>query len=123
MGAIMNLKTLLGLGAVAVLAIATFQFTNATQLNAATPVKVQQNGTVGITYARLFVTDNGDNTTWVLGGTNVTPRTETLTQTYRNLGGQLNPTLANLLDQIGSDNWRLIQKDGNVWIFAKGGGL
>ena len=115
---IMNLKTFLGLAAVAVLVVATFQFTNATPVNAAAKV-TRQADEVEIRYARLIVSDDETQTTFLVGGNNVVRLDETLRETYQRLGGRQRADLANLLDQIGSNGWRLIQKDGNTWIFSQ----
>jgi hypothetical protein len=118
----MNIKTVLGLTMVAVLAIATFNLsTNTSVIGAPLQQEAEDNSQNLFSYARLVVTDGGEKTTWFVGGANTNPRTESIRETYRKLGGKERPSFANLLDQIGLEGWRLLQKDGDTWIFVRGG--
>ncbi len=76
----------------------------------------QQTAT-GNEFGRLRVQDT-DVVMWLIGG-NQNPRTETVRGLYRRLGGRGNGTFADLLDQIGSDRWDLVQVSGNDWIFSR----
>lgn len=70
-------------------------------------------------YARLTVADKGEKVTWLTGG-NDRVRTESLGRVFRRLGGNASRIdLANLLDQIGSQGWQLVQRDGDTWIFMR----
>ena len=70
-----------------------------------------------IEYAMLEVGEN-DTVTWLIGG-NDRVRTESVKATYRRLGGKGRGSFSDLLNQIGSDGWNLVQKDGNTWIFSR----
>lgn len=70
-----------------------------------------------VEFARLQV-DSDDEVTWLIGDTNLI-RTESVRQTYRRLGGRGLGNFSDLLNQIGAGGWRLIQKDGDVWIFSR----
>ena len=112
----MNTKNILGV------AVLIFAALFATQMMQQDRVEAQQSNNQAqsdqsIEYARLEVNDT-DQVTWRLGGV-INPRTETVTTTYRRLGGQGRGTFADLLDQIGSEGWNLVQKDGNLWIFSR----
>ena len=85
------------------------------QLNGATATA----NAVSVEYARLVIEDDEDNVTWLVGG-NDRVRTESLSRTFRRLGGNASRIdLANLLDQIGSQGWTLVQRVGNEWIFMR----
>lgn len=71
-----------------------------------------------VQYATLEVSDSGEEVTWRIGG-NDRVRVETIRVAYRRLGGDGKETFANLLNQIGSAGWTLVQKDGNLWIFLR----
>ena len=88
-----------------------------TPVSAMTPIQGRE--AAGFQYARLIVEDEGDTITWIEGSTNQLVRQESLRETYRRMGGTMKATFANLLDLIGSENWRLVQKDDTVWIFIR----
>ena len=71
-----------------------------------------------VEYARLRVEADGDQVTWLIGG-NGQVRTESLRQAYQRLGGRGRSTFANMLDQIGSLGWSLVEVNGNTWIFTR----
>ena len=110
----MNNKNLIGI-AFLVVAIAFAIQTLQHNPVEARPTIAQE--TSGFEFARLEVQDN-DSVTWFVGGT-VNNRTESVIATYRRLGGSGRGTFADLLDQIGSGGWNLVQVTGNTWIFSR----
>ena len=77
----------------------------------------QQNAVRQVEYARLQV-EADEQVTWLVGG-NVQVRTESLRQAYLRLGGRGRATFANLLNQIGSLGWSLVEVNGDTWIFTR----
>lgn len=71
-----------------------------------------------IEYAMLNVGLEEDAAMWLIGG-NERPRTESVIATYRRLGGSGRGSFSDLLNQIGESGWRLVQKDGQTWIFSR----
>ena len=88
---------------------ASYQAVAAPQQN----IVVQQ-----VEFARLGVEADGDQVTWLIGG-NGQVRTESLRQAYQRLGGRGRATFANMLDQIGSLGWSLVEVNGDTWIFTR----
>lgn len=78
----------------------------------------QQTAVQQVEYARLQLEDDGDQVTWLVGG-NGQVRTESLRQAYQRLGGRGRSTFANMLDQIGSLGWSLVEVNDNTWIFTR----
>ena len=71
-----------------------------------------------VEYARLQVEPDGEQVTWLVGG-NDQVRTESLRQAYQRLGGRGRATFANMLDQIGSLGWSLVEVNDSTWIFTR----
>lgn len=121
----MNIKNIVGM-AVLVLTVAfAIQLVQQNNAQAKAPVQGTQIASAqrsqnvqAIEYARLEADLEEDAVTWLISG-NAPVRTESVRATYRRLGGNGRGTFADLLDQIGSGGWRLIQKDGQVWIFTR----
>ena len=112
----MNTKNVLGISALIIAAVF------ATQMMQQDRVEAQQSSTrtrvaQAVEYAMLEIEDES-NVTFRVGGV-INVRTESLTATYRRLGGTDRGTFSDLLDQIGSAGWQLIQKEGNTWIFSR----
>ena len=78
----------------------------------------QQNAVRQVEYARLQVEAGGEQVTWQVGG-NDQVRTESLRQAYQRLGGRGRSTFANMLDQIGSLGWSLVEVNDGTWIFTR----
>ena len=78
----------------------------------------QQNAVRQVEYARLVVEAGGEQVTWLVGG-NDQVRTESLRQAYQRLGGRGRSTFANMLDQIGSLGWSLVEVNDGTWIFTR----
>jgi hypothetical protein len=77
-----------------------------------------QSSNLQFEYARLQLSDDGEKVTWLVAG-NDRVRTESLKAAYQRLGGKGRTTFANMLDQIGSQGWSLVQVEGGVWIFTR----
>lgn len=87
---------------------------------AAPPVQqARQNVTQasGWEYAQLIVI-NDDEMTWLVGG-DQPERVRPLRGLLGDLGGNGRPTLANLLDQIGSRGWELTFVENSTWTFKR----
>ena len=81
--------------------------------------QMQQSSISSVEYARLRVESDGENVTWLISGTDRV-RTESIRAAYRRLGGQDGRgRFSDLLDQIGSEGWNLIQTSDNTWIFSR----
>ena len=78
----------------------------------------QQNAVRQVEYARLQVEAGGEQVTWLVGG-NDQVRTESLRQAYQRLGGRGRSTFANMLDQIGSLGWSLVEVNDGTWVFIR----
>ena len=80
---------------------------------------IRQQRTAAVEYAELTIQDGGY--TFTVSGTNVRPRTYNLDGLYRFLGGQNTPNFVNLLGQIGSDGWTLVDVDPqrSVYLFKR----
>ena len=78
----------------------------------------QQNAVRQVEYARLVVEAGDEQVTWLVGG-NDQVRTESLRQAYQRLGGRGRSTFANMLDQIGSLGWSLVEVNDGTWIFTR----
>ena len=112
----MKTKNVIGIAALIIAALFAIQMIQQDRVEAQQSNSRTQTSQA-IEYARLVV-ENEDNVTWLIGGVeNI--RTESVTTTYRRLGGQGRGTFADLLDQIGTERWSLIEKDGNIWIFSR----
>lgn len=68
-------------------------------------------------YGRLKI--DGDQVTWQAGETNNFIRTFSLADQYRQLKGNSQPTLTNLLNVIGRDGWELVATDEVNWTFKR----
>ncbi len=116
----MNTKNVFGIAVLIVaagFAIQMLQQDQAEAQQAATGNRATAQTTQAVEFARLEFEDE-DSVTWLIGG-NDRVRTESVRATYRRLGGAGQGSFSDLLNQIGSDGWNLIQKDGNVWIFSR----
>ena len=121
MGTSMNSKNVFAITALVVAATFAIQLLQPNQpLQSTAQAQVAAKAAAkvaAIEFARLDYQDE-DNVTWLIGG-NVRVRTESVKATYRRLGGKGQGSFSDLLNQIGSDGWNLLQKDGNVWIFSR----
>ena len=113
----MNKKNVLGIAALVIAAVFVMQMMQQDRAEARPTTQAQ--ATQAIEYAILEVQDD-DNVTFRVGGIAESQlRTESVRTTYRRLGGQDRGTFADLLNQIGSEGWNLIEKDGNLYIFSR----
>jgi len=121
----MNIKNIAGV-AVLVLTVAfAIQLVQHNNAEARSPIQVSQTQSqssstrsLGIEYAMLRIEDDGESVTWLIGG-NDRVRTESVKETYRRLGGRGRGSFSDLLNQIGTMGWSLVQKDGSTWIFSR----
>ena len=88
------------------------------RVEAKSPIPVPQSSQQAIEYAMLQADLEEDTVTWLIGG-NDRVRTESVLATYRRLGGTGRGSFPDLLNQIGADGWRLVQKDAQTWIFSR----
>lgn len=102
---------------IAVLVVAVAFAIQLVGLNGATAQQTGNQSASGFEFARLQV-EADDTVTWLVGG-NLPVRTESLRAAFQRMGGRGKSTFANMLDQIGSEGWSLVQKDGSVWIFTR----
>ena len=112
----MKTNKFIGIAALIIAAVFATQMIQQVRVEAkptTTPNQVAQ----AIEYA-ILDTDGDDNVTFRIGGT-VAARTESVRTTYRRLGGQGRGSFVDLLNQIGSGGWNLIEKDGNSYIFSR----
>ncbi len=90
----------------------------ASATSTASPVVTQQTPVAsGWRFARLRVETDG-RVTWLVGG-EVNPRTESVRELFRRLGGRQNGTFSDLLNQIGAGGWQLAETSGNIWVFTR----
>lgn len=73
---------------------------------------------VAATQFAFLEVDGENKVTWRTGGNQVV-RTETIRATFQRLGGRGPSEFIDLLNQIGSKGWNLVQKEGEVWIFSR----
>ena len=111
----MNTKNVLGIAALIITVVFAMQMVQQVRVEAQQSSQTQ--AAQAIEYATLEFEDE-DTVTWRLGGV-VNVRTESIRATYRRLGGQDRGTLADLLDQIGSEGWNLVLIEGDSWIFSR----
>lgn len=113
----MKMQNVLGV-AVLILTIAlACQMVPESNANASVQNEEEAVAVSAVEYARLQV-EGPDSVTWLIGDTNLI-RTESIRQTYRRFGGRGLGNFSDLLNQIGANGWRLVQKDGKVWIFTR----
>ena len=111
----MNTKNVIGIAVLIIAVVVAIQTIQQSHVEAQQSTARAQSQTVE--YAVLdFV--NEDQVTFTTGGL-VTVRTESIRNTYRRLGGQGRGSFVDLLNQIGSLGWNLVEKDGEVWIFSR----
>jgi hypothetical protein len=119
----MKMQNVLGVAVLVLLAALIFQTTNESPVSASAvtttaPFQAGANA-AGFEYARLVVFDNNQNVQWQIGGQNNFFPKDTVANTFSRLGGRGPNRFSDLLNQIGSQNWKLVQKDGSVWIFIR----
>lgn len=121
----MSLKHFAGVIVLVFTVAFAIQFSQQNDLLAKSPAQVAQSSqqrssqnVQAIEYAMLDADLEDNAVTWRIGG-NERVRTETVLATYRRLGGLGGGSFPDLLDQIGAGGWRLIQKDGQTWIFSR----
>lgn len=121
----MNIKNIAGI-AVLVLTVAfAIQLVQQNNAEAQSPAQAVQaqvpassQSAQAVEFARLLVEENGEDVTWLIGGTDRV-RTESVRAAYRRLGGTDRGTFSDLLNQIGAGGWNLVENNGNVWIFTR----
>jgi len=115
----MNTKNVFGIAALIIAAAFAVQMFQQTQAEARQPTtRLQtQSTSPAVEFARLEIVEE-DAVTWLIGG-NDPVRTESVRETYRRLGGTGRGSFSDLLNQIGSDGWNLIDREGNFWIFSR----
>lgn len=112
----MNTKNVIGIAALVIAVVFAMQIIRQDRVEAQQSSEVTQN-VEAVEYAMLDV-EGEDRVTWRIGGI-VNERTESVRTAYRRLGGEGRGTFPDLLNQIGSGGWNLIQKDGGRWIFSR----
>ena len=116
---VMNIKNMAGIAVLVVTVAFAIQLIQQNNAQANPPVQDAQTQELqSIEFARLVVSEDGENVTWLIGG-NVRNRTEPVRAAYRRLGGTGQGTFADLLDQIGSGGWNLVELNGSTWIFSR----
>ena len=113
----MNSKNVFGIAALifaTAFAVQTFQ-QHSVEAQASQQTQNAQSASA-VEYAVLEV--DGDNVTWKVSGNQI-QRTESIKSAYRRLGGSNRGTFADLLDEIGSSGWELVQVQSSNWIFTR----
>ena len=114
----MTTKNVIGIAALIIAVVFATQMTQQVRVEAQQTTSRTQSGQA-VEYAVLEVQDE-NNVTFRLGDVNpANVRTESVANTYRRLGGRNRGTFPDLLNQIGSLRWNLIEKDGNNYIFSR----
>ena len=116
---VMNIKNMAGIAVLVVTVAFAIQLIQQNNVQANPPVQNAQAQEVQtFEFARLVVSEDGEDVTWLIGG-NVRNRTESVRAAYRRLGGTGQGSFADLLNQIGSGGWNMVEVDGSVWIFSR----
>jgi len=68
-------------------------------------------------YAQLVVVSE-DEYKWLIGG-DAPVRVRSTRALLGDLGGNGRPTLANLLNQIGSNRWEIVEMNETTWLFKR----
>ena len=112
----MNIRNIAGVALLVVAVALAIQLVQQSQVKAK-PTPIPQKA-AGVKYAILEVLNDGSSVSWRPGG-NLPVRTESVRAAFQRFGGTGPSEFTDLLNQIGSRGWQLVEKDGNLWIFSQ----